>query len=202
MTNMTGLIVSRAEAATFHQPWLKEKSSLYTAETRDQLEEALNVPAVAYLMAQRHREEFRRRMLELFARVDVLALPTSLVLAPAVSEADRFLLVLSRKLYPVELHRLPCRLRPLRPLRRWPPYRFAARGGAVSRREPDRGSLSSRSARTLPTSFTAAIRLDSDRPMPPVRSVRRAIHAPRFRCSLSRQSGEFRAAGYRRSSAA
>jgi aspartyl-tRNA(Asn)/glutamyl-tRNA(Gln) amidotransferase subunit A len=100
MTNMAGLIVSRAEAATFHQPWLKEKSSLYTAETRDQLEEALNVPAVAYLMAQRHREEFRRRMLELFTRVDVLALPTSLVLAPPVADADRFLLVLSRNCIP------------------------------------------------------------------------------------------------------
>ena len=39
-------------------------------------------------------------MLELFAHVDVLALPTSLVLAPPVAEADRFLLVLSRNCIP------------------------------------------------------------------------------------------------------
>jgi aspartyl-tRNA(Asn)/glutamyl-tRNA(Gln) amidotransferase subunit A len=100
MSNMAGLIVSRAEAATFHQPWLKNKAHLYTDETRDQLEEALNVSAVAYLMAQRHREEFRRRMVELFARVDVLALPTCLVVAPPVAEADQFLMVLSRNCIP------------------------------------------------------------------------------------------------------
>ena len=100
MTNAAGMIVSRAEAATFHQAWLGEKLDLYTAETRDQLDEASQVSAVTYLMAQRLREQFRRRMLELFDDIDALAMPTSLVLAPPIDRADRYLLVLSRNCIP------------------------------------------------------------------------------------------------------
>ena len=100
MTNAAGLIVSRAEATTFHQPWLGERADRYTTETREQLDEASHLSAVTYLMAQRLREEFRRRMLDLFSRIDVVAMPTSLVLAPPVEEADRYLLVLSRNCIP------------------------------------------------------------------------------------------------------
>ena len=46
------------------------------------------------------REAFRLRMLELFADVDAIALPTSLVQAPPVGDAERFLLVLSRNCIP------------------------------------------------------------------------------------------------------
>jgi aspartyl-tRNA(Asn)/glutamyl-tRNA(Gln) amidotransferase subunit A len=83
-----------------HQPWLDGKLDLYTAETRDQLDEASRLGAVTYLMAQRLREQFRLRMLKLFSQVDLIAMPTSLVLAPAVEEADRYLLVLSRNCIP------------------------------------------------------------------------------------------------------
>jgi aspartyl-tRNA(Asn)/glutamyl-tRNA(Gln) amidotransferase subunit A len=100
MTNAAGMIVSRAEAATLHGPWLAERLHRYTPETRDQLQEASRVPATVYLAAQRLREEFRLRMLGLFADVDAIALPTSLVQAPLVGDAERFLLVLSRNCIP------------------------------------------------------------------------------------------------------
>jgi aspartyl-tRNA(Asn)/glutamyl-tRNA(Gln) amidotransferase subunit A len=100
MTNAAGMIVSRAEAATLHAGWLAERLDRYTAETREQLLAAAAVPATVYLAAQRLREAFRRRMLETFADLDAIALPTSLVEAPAVEEAERFLLVLSRNCIP------------------------------------------------------------------------------------------------------
>jgi aspartyl-tRNA(Asn)/glutamyl-tRNA(Gln) amidotransferase subunit A len=100
MTNAAGMIVSRAEAATLHGPWLAARLHRYTPETRDQLQEASRVPATVYLAAQRLREEFRLRMLRLFADVDAIALPTSLVQAPLVGDAERFLLVLSRNCIP------------------------------------------------------------------------------------------------------
>jgi aspartyl-tRNA(Asn)/glutamyl-tRNA(Gln) amidotransferase subunit A len=100
MTNAAGMIVSRAEAATFHGRWLAEQPDLYTAETFAQLDEASRVPAMVYLSAQRLREEFRLRMLDLFRRTDALALPTALVQAPLVEEAERYLLMLSRNCIP------------------------------------------------------------------------------------------------------
>ena len=100
MTNAAGMIVSRAEAATLHGRWLAQHADRYTAETLAQLDEASRVPAVVYLAAQRLREEFRQRMLDLLHRVDALALPTSLVQAPRVEEAEQYLLVLSRNSVP------------------------------------------------------------------------------------------------------
>lgn len=100
MTNAAGMIVSRAEAATLHQRWLLEHAERYTVETLAQLDEASRLPAVIYLAAQRLRELFRLRMLDLFSRIDALALPTSLVLAPLHEEAERYLLVLSRNCIP------------------------------------------------------------------------------------------------------
>jgi len=100
MTNAAGMVVSRAEAATLHRAWLATRADRYTAETFAQLDEASRVPATIYLAAQRLREAFRRRMLGLLAEVDALAMPTSLVLAPRVEEAERFLLVLSRNCIP------------------------------------------------------------------------------------------------------
>jgi aspartyl-tRNA(Asn)/glutamyl-tRNA(Gln) amidotransferase subunit A len=100
MTNAAGMIVSRAEAASFHGAWLTERADRYTDETVSQLDEASRVPAVVYLGAQRLRAEFRARMAMLLGRVDALALPTSLVVAPAVGDAEKFLLVLSRNCIP------------------------------------------------------------------------------------------------------
>lgn len=100
MTNAAGLIVSRCEAATFHHRFLAERADRYTAETFAQLDEAAKLPARLYLAAQQLRAEFHLRMARLFERVDALALPTALVTAPRVEDAEHFLLVLSRNCIP------------------------------------------------------------------------------------------------------
>jgi aspartyl-tRNA(Asn)/glutamyl-tRNA(Gln) amidotransferase subunit A len=113
MANAAGMVVSRCEAATLHRRFLLERAERYTAETLAQLEEAARLPAALYLAAQRLREAFRLRMARLFERVHALALPTTLVTAPRVEEAERFLLVLSRNCIPwsfigVPALSLPC----------------------------------------------------------------------------------------------
>jgi aspartyl-tRNA(Asn)/glutamyl-tRNA(Gln) amidotransferase subunit A len=113
MTNAAGMVVSRCEAATLHRRFLAERADRYTPETFAQLDEAARVPAGLYLAAQRLREAFRLQMARLFGRVHVLALPTALVTAPRVDEAERYLLVLSRNCIPwsfigVPAVSLPC----------------------------------------------------------------------------------------------
>jgi len=100
MTNAAGMIVSRAEAASYHATWLRQRADRYTPETYAQLDEASRVAATIYLDAQRLRERFRARMAKLLSRFDALALPTSLVVAPLVEDAEKYLLVLSRNCIP------------------------------------------------------------------------------------------------------
>jgi Asp-tRNA(Asn)/Glu-tRNA(Gln) amidotransferase A subunit family amidase len=68
----------------------------YTRPVFEQLDEASQVPAVDYLQAQRVRSIIRDRVLNQFARYDVLATPTCLVTAPLRSEVQRYFLVLSQ----------------------------------------------------------------------------------------------------------
>lgn len=69
------LVILFAEAAAYHQPWLRTRPQDYSDLTRDRLEAGTAVPAIHYLNAQR----VRRAAVEAFARihrqVDLLALP-------------------------------------------------------------------------------------------------------------------------------
>jgi aspartyl-tRNA(Asn)/glutamyl-tRNA(Gln) amidotransferase subunit A len=94
-----GLVVSRCEAAAYHQAAYGEpqrNQHHYTRPVFEQLDEASQVPAVDYLQAQRVRSIIRDRVLKQFARYDVLATPTCLVTAPLRSEVQRYFLVLSQ----------------------------------------------------------------------------------------------------------
>jgi Asp-tRNA(Asn)/Glu-tRNA(Gln) amidotransferase A subunit family amidase len=62
----------------------------------EQLEEASHVPAVAYLQAQRARDDLRQRMLAQFSQFDALLMPTTRVPAPKSAEVDEYFLVLSQ----------------------------------------------------------------------------------------------------------
>ncbi|HEU4869129.1 MAG TPA: amidase family protein, partial [Actinomycetota bacterium] len=97
--NAAGLIVSRCEAAAYHRRLGLDRSK-YWPEVRDQLDAADKVAAVDYLDAQRLRSVLARTMLKVFEEVDVLVMPTSLVPAPLVEEAEDYLLVLSRNAVP------------------------------------------------------------------------------------------------------
>ena len=99
MANVTGLIVSRCEAANYHRSFNVD-SSLYTRPVFEQLDEASQVQAVDYIQAQRFRAEFRERMLEHLDQFDALLMPTCRVPAPKTTEVEQFFLVLSLNCIP------------------------------------------------------------------------------------------------------
>jgi aspartyl-tRNA(Asn)/glutamyl-tRNA(Gln) amidotransferase subunit A len=93
---LMGLVVSRCEAAAYHTAFGERRSLYATTAVAEQLDEAAHVSAVAYLQAQRAREDLRRRMLAQISQYDALLMPTTRVAAPKSSEVDHYFLVLSQ----------------------------------------------------------------------------------------------------------
>jgi aspartyl-tRNA(Asn)/glutamyl-tRNA(Gln) amidotransferase subunit A len=94
-----GLVVSRCEAAAYHQAAYGEPHTnrdSYTTPVFEQLDEASHVSAVDYLQAQRARSVIRDRVLAQFGHYDLLAMPTCLVTAPRRNEVQQYFLVLSQ----------------------------------------------------------------------------------------------------------
>ena len=112
--NALGLLISRAEAATFHRGIGTDLSRCW-AEISDQLSSAMAIPAIDYLAAQRRRGELADRFLALFdgdpstrvGGIDVLALPTASVTAPLVDDFAAYLMLLSRNAIPWSLVGFP-----------------------------------------------------------------------------------------------
>lgn len=104
--NAAGLVVSRCEAATFHRS-LGADRSLYWEEVAEQLGEADRILAVDYLDAQRLRAGLVEDLLACFDEVDLLAMPTSPVVAPPRDDFARYLTVLSRNAIPWSLIGFP-----------------------------------------------------------------------------------------------
>jgi aspartyl-tRNA(Asn)/glutamyl-tRNA(Gln) amidotransferase subunit A len=94
-----GLVISRCEAAEYHQPY-RDKKSLYTQPIADQLDESLKVSAVDYLHAQRYRAAFLHRMFALMHDYDALLMPTTRVSAPKSADVEKFFMVLSLNCIP------------------------------------------------------------------------------------------------------
>lgn len=99
VANAAGMVVSRCEAASFHRH-LRADRRHYWDEVAEQLELAMGIAAVDYLDAQRMRSALATGLLSIFDEVDVLVLPTTLAVAPLVSDFARFLYVLSRNAIP------------------------------------------------------------------------------------------------------
>jgi aspartyl-tRNA(Asn)/glutamyl-tRNA(Gln) amidotransferase subunit A len=95
LANALGLLISRSEAAAFHRGRATDLDRCIP-EVRDQLLAGLTVSAADYLDAQRQRDVLGARVLEAFSRCDVIAAPTSPVVAPAHDDYERYLLRLSR----------------------------------------------------------------------------------------------------------
>ena len=95
MANAAGLLVSRCEATTFHRGIGTDLKRCWP-EIHDQLEAAGNVLACEYITAQRSRDQLTNELLSVFEKVDVLAMPTSLVTAPKIEDAEKSLTILSR----------------------------------------------------------------------------------------------------------
>lgn len=104
--NGAGLLISRCEAAAFHRR-LGLDRSLYWDEVADQLDAAAELSAVEYLDAQTLRADLAAGLLELFADVDVLAMPTVPAVAPPLADFARHLMLLSRNAIPWSLTGFP-----------------------------------------------------------------------------------------------
>jgi aspartyl-tRNA(Asn)/glutamyl-tRNA(Gln) amidotransferase subunit A len=118
LANAAGLIISRAEALSYHRS-LGTDISLLWPETADQLRMAESITATEYLDAQRFRRDLAGRMQALVEEHDLaaLAMPATLVTAPLVSEAERYFTLLSRNAIPWSLigwpaASIPCRMPP------------------------------------------------------------------------------------------
>ena len=94
-----GLIVSRSEAAAYHQSFSNARSQ-YTRPVFEQLDEASKVKAMDYINAQRFRSEFQERMLANLSGFDALIMPTTKVAAPKLEDADAYLIILSTNCIP------------------------------------------------------------------------------------------------------
>ena len=93
---LMGLVVSRCEAAAYHTGFGERRAHYDTLAVAEQLDEASRVSAVAYLQAQRAREDLRARMLSAIAQYDAFLMPTTRVVAPKNDEVDQYFLVLSQ----------------------------------------------------------------------------------------------------------
>ncbi len=105
-SNGAGLLISRSEAAAVHRS-LGLDRSLYWQEVGEQLDLADAVTAADYLDAQRIRADLATELFAVFDDVDVLAMPTSPVVAPPVDDFARYLTVLSRNAIPWSLVGFP-----------------------------------------------------------------------------------------------
>lgn len=106
LAGAAGLVVSRCEAAALHRS-LDLDRFLYWDEVAEQLEAAERVTAVDYIDAQRVRGQLAERLLGCFEHADVLAMPTTLTVAPRLDEYERHLMTLARNAIPWSLVGFP-----------------------------------------------------------------------------------------------
>ena len=104
--NAAGMVISRCEATTFHTD-LGLDRTLYWDEVAEQLDAADDVRASEYINAQRIRSLLIADLGAAFAEVDLLAMPTSPVVAPPRNEFAEFLMLLARNAIPWSLIGFP-----------------------------------------------------------------------------------------------
>ncbi len=97
-----------AEAAAYHQRWLRERPQDYGEDVRQRLFQGLLYPAVDYVNAQRARRRVLDGFLQALKEVDVLITPTVPVTAPPIpGPAVATPNPLTRCTFPVNLTGLP-----------------------------------------------------------------------------------------------
>lgn len=97
-----------AEAAAYHQRWLRERPQDYGEDVRQRLSQGLLYPAVDYVNAQRARRRVMDGFLQVLAEVEVLLTPTVPVTAPPIpGPAVATPNPLTRCTFPVNLTGLP-----------------------------------------------------------------------------------------------
>jgi len=78
------LVTLRAEASAVHARWLRRRSRAYGTDVRLRLRLGMLVSGPEYAAAQRARLKLRDALRQAFSRVDLLALPTTPMVAPPI----------------------------------------------------------------------------------------------------------------------
>jgi aspartyl-tRNA(Asn)/glutamyl-tRNA(Gln) amidotransferase subunit A len=86
-TTLAALVLVLAEASTFHEAWIRTQPEAYHPDIALRLKWGLLLPAAAYLKAQRLRARLCQEAARLWAEVDVLAVPATVIAAPRLGEA-------------------------------------------------------------------------------------------------------------------
>lgn len=79
-------VITCAEGATLHLPNLKRRAADFDPGTRDRFLAGALVPAAWVLQAQRFRQWYRARVLEIFADADVILAPATPCVAPHIGQ--------------------------------------------------------------------------------------------------------------------
>jgi aspartyl-tRNA(Asn)/glutamyl-tRNA(Gln) amidotransferase subunit A len=85
-TTLAALIIVLVEAAAFHEHWLRTQAEAYHPEIALRLKWGLLLPAPVYLKAQRLRARLFREVARLWAGVDVLLVPATIMPAYRIGE--------------------------------------------------------------------------------------------------------------------
>jgi aspartyl-tRNA(Asn)/glutamyl-tRNA(Gln) amidotransferase subunit A len=81
------LAILYSEAAAIHERWLRSRRADYGADVLERLSQGARLTATQYLKGQRARRVLVQRFTALFDRIDVLATPTTAILAPTIEES-------------------------------------------------------------------------------------------------------------------
>ncbi|MDW8083704.1 MAG: amidase [Candidatus Caldarchaeum sp.] len=81
-------IIGFAEAAAYHLRLCRGRLDLYGDDVRQRIINGLSIPAAVYLNAMRARKKLTRSFRNLFKRIDVLALPTTIIPAHGLEDVE------------------------------------------------------------------------------------------------------------------
>jgi aspartyl-tRNA(Asn)/glutamyl-tRNA(Gln) amidotransferase subunit A len=79
--------ITLAEAAAFHDDWLRTKRDQYFPDVRELLLKGTSITAKDYVMAMRLRDSISAEYIRAFSKVDAVVSPTTRISAPKISEA-------------------------------------------------------------------------------------------------------------------
>ncbi len=80
--------ITLAEALLYHWRWVRKRADDYGSDLRIRFQEGMQIPALAYLRAQKLREAYTRGFQEALRFVDLIVAPTLPIAAPCLAEND------------------------------------------------------------------------------------------------------------------
>jgi aspartyl-tRNA(Asn)/glutamyl-tRNA(Gln) amidotransferase subunit A len=83
---LTNLTIITAEAASFHEPWFRERPGDYSEAVRQRLEDGLTMRAADLLRAQRARRTLVDQMRAAMSELDLIVHPAAPILPPTIEE--------------------------------------------------------------------------------------------------------------------